>query len=82
MIQFIKGVFTDSDGMPSSKRVVMFILLIVFVTVTISNLYWGKLLNQSILDQLDFALIYTISAVFGEKVTDIWKSFKQPRDAA
>ena len=72
MKQFIKGILTDSDGNPSSKRVVMFILTFLFVGVTITNLVTGKNLEETLKNQLFYLLCWMLSVVFGEKVVNIF----------
>lgn len=75
MKQFIKQILTDVDGNPSSKRVVMFMFVIVFLFVTLYNMYTGKAPIESIQTQLDYAMLWALTAVFGEKVV---AAFKKP----
>lgn len=70
--EFIRLVFTDSDGNPSSKRVVMFLLLTLFVSVSITNLVTGKKLDDTLQDQLFYLLCWIFSVVFGEKIAKMW----------
>ncbi len=70
--EFVRLVFTDSDGNPSSKRVVMFMLLSLFISVAITNLVTGKKLDAIIQDQLFYLLCWIFSVVFGEKIAKIW----------
>jgi len=71
-MKFIKEIFTDSDGSPSSKRVVMFILLFLFVGVSIYNLCTGKNLDDTLKNQLFYLLCWIFSTVIGEKVVNIF----------
>lgn len=71
-MKFIKGIFTDSDGNPSSKRVVMFILLFLFVGVSIYNLCTGKNLDETLKNQLFYLLCWIFSTVISEKVVNIF----------
>ena len=72
MIKFIRLVLTDSDGNPSSKRIVMFILLLLFVFVSVLNLMYGKDLDSTLKNQLFYLLCWIFSTVIGEKVINIF----------
>lgn len=70
--KFMRYVFTDSDGNPSSKRVVMFMLVFLFIAVVIINLVSAKKLESTLQDQLFYLLCWMFSVVFGEKIAKIW----------
>jgi hypothetical protein len=72
MKQFIKGILTDSDGNPSSKRVVMFLLTFLFIGISIANVAAGKDLESTLKSQLFYLLCWMFSVVFGEKVVNIF----------
>lgn len=76
MTDFLKGVFSETDGSPSSKRVVMFILTMLFVGVTIYNLTTGKNLDDTLKNQLFYLLCWIFSMVFGEKIVSAFKDNK------
>lgn len=80
MIDFIKRVLTDSDGNPSSKRIVMFALTILFIAAFIYNMTTGKTPAQVFTDQLFTLLLYIFSVVFGEKVVNIFKKPEEPKE--
>jgi hypothetical protein len=69
----MKQVITDINGSLSSKRVVMFILLAMFIVHCITNLTTGKALSSTIGDQLFYMLIWVSGTVFGEQVTNLFK---------
>jgi hypothetical protein len=69
----MKQVITDINGSLSSKRVVMFILLAMFIAHCITNLTTGKALSQTLGDQLFYMLIWVSGTVFGEQVTNLFK---------
>ena len=73
MKKFITGILTDSDGNPSSKRVVMFLLTFLFIGVSIANVVSGKDLEATLKSQLFYLLCWMFSVVFGEKVVNIFK---------
>ena len=69
----MKQVITDINGSLSSKRVVMFILLAMFIAHCITNLTTGKALSQTLGDQLFYMLKWVSGTVFGEQVTNLFK---------
>ena len=69
----MKQVLIDINGSLSSKRVVMFILLAMFIAHCITNLTTGKALSPTIGDQLFYMLIWVSGTVFGEQVTNLFK---------
>lgn len=76
MKKFIKDILTDTNGLASSKRVVMFILLFLFVGVSIYNLSSGKNLDETLKNQLFYLLCWIFSTVIGEKVIDMFAGKK------
>lgn len=73
MKTFIKGVLSEPDGTPSSKRVVMFMLTVLFIAISIINIWSGKKLDEMLGNQLFYLLCYVFAIVFGEKVVNIFK---------
>lgn len=69
----MKQVITDINGSLSSKRVVMFILLAMFIAHCTTNLITGKALSPTLGDQLFYMLIWVSGTVFGEQVTNLFK---------
>lgn len=69
----MKSILSDINGSLSSKRVVMFILLAMFIAHCITNLTTGKALSPTIGDQLFYMLIWVSGTVFGEQVTNLFK---------
>lgn len=66
MKEFIKSLFSDVNGSISSKRTILFALLLTFLLVCIMNLFYGKSLSATLHDQLFYLIIYALAAVFGE----------------
>ncbi len=73
MWKFIKGVLSESDGTPSSRRLVMFILTFLFVGISLYNVITGKNLDDVLKSQLFYLLIWIFSVVFGDKVVTALK---------
>ena len=74
MINFFKGVLSE-NGTPSSKRVAFFILLFAFLVECAVNLIWNRLLSDTLRDQLYYALLTALGAIFvvniGDKIKEI-----------
>lgn len=71
-MNFIKSLFSDKDGSMSSKRLVMFLLTGVFILIIIVNLFWGKVVEASLVSSLVALMWYIYGLVFGENVTNIF----------
>lgn len=78
MFKFLKEMLSGSDGLISSKRTVMFIFTLLFVGVTIVNLSTGKNLDETLKNQLFYLVIWTLTMVFGEQITNLWNKDKTP----
>lgn len=76
MKEFIKSLFSDKDGNISSKRLVFFSLVYTFIFAVFYNLFTGKNMDASLLSSLVSLIWATLASVFGENVTDIFKSTK------
>lgn len=74
MINFIKGVLSETDGTPSSRRVVMFILTLLFVGVVIFNAVTGNVIDPTLKDQLFYLLIWIFGVVMADKAVTAFKS--------
>lgn len=79
MINFIKSILTGVDGGLSSKRVIMFAFVTTFLIICFVNLFKGNSLSATLSDQLFYLVIYSLAAVFGEQITNIFNK-KPPID--
>ena len=77
MKEFIKSLFSDKDGSISSKRFVMFALVLSFVIIMFVNLFTGKSLKDTLEEQLFYLVIYVLATIFGEGIADIFKKKKE-----
>lgn len=73
MKAFIRSLFSDKDGSVSSKRAVMFTLVLTFLIIVFVNLITGKSIKDVLQDQLFYLVIYSLASVFGENITQIFK---------
>lgn len=79
MKAFIKGIFTDKDGQFSSKRVFLMLMTVLFVFISVFNLFTGKNLDETLKNQLFYLIVYALSVVFGENVTGAFKKPEPPQ---
>lgn len=59
--------FVGSDGDMSSKRLFLFILIILFCTYFFANLFFGKALKDSLEENLFYLIIVMFVGVAGEQ---------------
>jgi hypothetical protein len=77
-MNWFKEMLSGSDGITSSKRVVMFLFTLTFIGLTIANFCTGKNFDATLKDQLFYLLVWLISMVFGEQIADIFKKKDKP----
>ena len=75
MKDFIKSVLSES-GIPSSKRVAFFGLLLVFIMTIIVNLLWGKTLEATLGTQLYYMLNALLISIITANVIGAVKDIK------
>lgn len=51
-MNFLKGMFCDKNGTPSSKRMMTFLAFLMFIQAVELNLYRGKILDKELLDYI------------------------------
>lgn len=66
----------SENGSPSSKRLVLFFLLFLFIFLTLYNLFTGKSPSSVFIDQLYLMLTTSLGVVFGANVLDTIKEIK------
>jgi hypothetical protein len=76
MKEAIKSMFTDKDGSVSMKRFVMILLTFLFILIVIVNLFWGKIVEASLVSSLVAIMWYIYGLVFAENITDTIKKAK------
>lgn len=64
---YIKGIMSDSDGNPSSKRLVTLLATILLATGFLANLFWGFKIDQFIFDAISYIVIAGLGISGAEK---------------
>lgn len=75
MIPFIRSVLSE-NGTPSVKRVTLVILLFAFLGECAINLAWGRLLADTLRDQMYYAMISCLGVIFGINILQGVKDIK------
>jgi len=75
--KFLNG----SNGDQSSKRLVLFIVTTLWVIYFFANLFWGKILKQTLEDNLLYMVVTFFIGVAAEKVVNnVAKKMEAPKD--
>lgn len=75
MRKFLKDALSES-GTASSKRIAFFILLFAFLMECAVNLIWVRLLSDTLRDQLYYAMLTALGAIFGGNILQNIKDIK------
>lgn len=74
------GTFTrltiSEDGIPSAKKVSLFILLFLFIFVVLFNLFTGKRPDETLQSQLYYLLTTVFGLVFGSNIVTAIQKIK------
>ncbi len=70
----VKSILAGSGTGLSSKRVVMFLLLFMFLATLIIDLAFKKLLDSTLRDELFYSMLTMFGLVFGENAMEALKS--------
>lgn len=80
VVNYIKGILGDTDGLPSSKRIVSVIFAILIGGAFVANLVWDLTIDDNVLDAV---MLITIAGLgltgiekFASKASDKIKSDK------
>ena len=57
VIDYIKGILGDTDGLPSSKRIVSVIFSLLVMVAFIGNMVWGWSIDDNLLDAVMMIII-------------------------
>lgn len=80
VVDYIKGILGDTDGLPSSKRIVSVIFAVLIGAAFVANLVWDLTIDDNVLDAV---MLITIAGLgltgiekFANKASDKIKSDK------
>lgn len=80
VVDYIKGILGDTDGLPSSKRIVSVIFAVLIGGAFVANLGWDLTIDDNVLDAV---MLITIAGLgltgiekFANKASDKIKSNK------
>ena len=57
LVDYIKGILGDTDGLPSSKRIVSVIFALLLMLAFVGNMGWGITVDDNILDAVMMVII-------------------------
>jgi hypothetical protein len=57
LIDYIKGILGDTDGLPSSKRIVSVIFSLLLMIAFVANLGWNLSVDSNLLDAVMMVII-------------------------
>lgn len=67
VVTYIKGILGDTDGLPSSKRIVSVLFSILIGAAFVANLGWGLTVDDNVLDAVMFVVIAGLGLTGVEK---------------
>jgi hypothetical protein len=68
-MKFFQSILSDVDGQGSSKRLTLFILVILYVIMALANTFQGKHIDEKILDNTFYAILLLSGFNLAEKFT-------------
>ena len=57
LVNYIKGILGDTDGLPSSKRIVSVIFSLLVMIAFVGNMIWGWSIDDNLLDAVMMIII-------------------------
>ena len=76
IIDYIKGILGDTDGLPSSKRIVSVIFSLMVMFAFIGNMVWGWSVDDNLLDAVMMIIIAGLGITGIEKFAPKLQSLK------
>ena len=77
LVDYIKGILGDTDGLPSSKRIVSVIFALLLMLAFVGNMGWGITVDDNILDAVMMVIIAGLGITgiekFAPKLKDLNK---------
>jgi hypothetical protein len=79
VIDYIKGILGDTDGLPSSKRIVSIIFSLLVMVAFIGNMGWGLSVDDNLLDAVMMIIIAGLGITGIEKFAPKIDSLKNKK---
>ena len=76
VIDYIKGILGDTDGLPSSKRIVSVIFSLLVMIAFVGNMVWGWSIDDNLLDAVMMIIIAGLGITGIEKFAPKLESLK------
>ena len=76
IIDYLKGILGDTDGLPSSKRIISVIFSLLVMIAFVANLGWGLSIDDNLLDAVMMIIIAGLGITGIEKFAGKIESIK------
>ena len=76
VIDYIKGILGDTDGLPSSKRIVSVVFSLLVMIAFVGNMVWGWSVDDNLLDAVMMIIIAGLGITGIEKFAPKLQSLK------
>jgi uncharacterized membrane protein YhaH (DUF805 family) len=77
LVDYIKGILGDTDGLPSSKRIVSVIFSLLVMIAFVGNMVWGWSIDDNLLDAVMMIIIAGLGITGIEKFAPKIESLKK-----
>ena len=77
LVDYIKGILGDTDGLPSSKRIVSVVFALLLMVAFIGNMGWGLTVDDNLLDAVMMVIIAGLGITGIEKFATKVESLKK-----
>ena len=76
LVDYIKGILGDTDGLPSSKRIVSVVFALLLMAAFVGNMAWGLTVDDNLLDAVMMVIIAGLGITGIEKFAHKVESLK------
>ena len=77
LVDYIKGILGDTDGLPSSKRIVSVVFSLLVMVAFVGNMVWGWSVDDNLLDAVMMIVIAGLGITGIEKFAPKLESLKK-----
>jgi len=77
LVDYIKGILGDTDGLPSSKRIVSVAFSLLVMIAFVGNMVWGWSVDDNLLDAVMMIVIAGLGITGIEKFAPKLESLKK-----